>query len=175
MTTIFEHETCIHLAGQITDAPNLQYECSAFIIDAWIDSIAQGRSNVAPQKLPWDLIRTLVAETYGGKVDDSDDFQELEKLVNNLMTPAAFEHDHKLVPGVEDDESLALPGGTNIRDFLEWINRLPEREPPSYLGLPANAEKLLLVGHGKRMIVNLAKITTLLDEGEQLMVEAATI
>ena len=82
MTTIFEHETCIHLAGQITDAPNLQYECSAFIIDAWIDSIAQGRSNVAPQKLPWDLIRTLVAETYGGKVDDSDDLVGILKHIH---------------------------------------------------------------------------------------------
>jgi dynein heavy chain 1 len=153
----------------------LQYECSAFIIDTWIDSTAQGRSNVAPQKLPWDLIRTLVTETYGGKVDDSEDFQELEQLVDNIMTPAAFEHDHTLVPSVEDDESLSLPGGTNIRDFLGWVNRLPEREPPSYLGLPANAEKLLLVGHGKRMISNLSKITALLDEGEQLMVEAAAI
>ena len=175
MAALSEYETYIHLVRQVTDAANLQYECSLFIIDTWIDSVAQGRSNVAPQKLPWDLIRTLVVETYGGKVDHSGDFQELEKLVNSLMTPAAFEHDHKLVPGAEDDESLALPDGTHLRDFLEWVNRLPEREPPSYLGLPANAEKLLLVGHGKRMIANLAKITTLLDEGEQLMVEAATI
>ena len=59
-----------------------------------------------------------------------------------------------------------------MRDFTEWVNRLPEREPPTYLGLPANAEKLLLVGHGKAMISDLARVTTLLDEGEQLMVEA---
>ncbi|KAF3401369.1 Dynein heavy chain, cytoplasmic [Talaromyces pinophilus] len=148
------------------------YECSAFIIDSWIDSVAQGRSNVAPQKLPWDMIRTLITETYGGKIDDSGDFMQLEKLVNNFLTPAAFEEDHKLVSGVENDECLALPGTTSMRDFTEWVNRLPEREPPTYLGLPANAEKLLLVGHGKAMISDLARVTTLLDEGEQLMVEA---
>ncbi|KAJ9300682.1 hypothetical protein DTO271G3_1846 [Paecilomyces variotii] len=148
------------------------YECSAFIIDAWVDSVAQGRSNVAPQKLPWDLIRTLVTETYGGKIDDAGDFSQLESLVNSFLTAAAFEDDYKLVSGVENDESLTLPGGTSIREFTEWVNRLPEREPPTYLGLPANAEKLLLVSHGKKMVSNLAKVTKLLDEGEQLMVDA---
>lgn len=91
------------------------------------------------------------------------------------MTPAAFENDHNLVPEVQDDEALILPSGTGIKDFFAWVNKLPEREPPTYLGLPANAEKLLLVGHGQRMISNLSKLTTLLDEGEQLMVEAAAI
>ncbi|KAK2746366.1 hypothetical protein FQN57_003248 [Myotisia sp. PD_48] len=151
------------------------YECSAFIIDTWVASVAQGRSNVAPQKFPWDLIRTLVTETYGGKIDDSEDFELLEKLVGTFLTPAAFEDDHKLIQGVENDEVLVLPAQTGIKDFLAWVNKLPEREPPTYLGLPANAEKLLLVGHGKRMISNLSKVTTLLDEGEQLMVEGDAI
>lgn len=97
----------------------------------------------------------------------------MEDLVNSLLTPAAYEEDHKLVRGIDDE--LTVPSGTSMRDFAAWVDRLPEREPPTYLGLPANAEKLLLVGHGKRMIANLAKITTLLDEGEQLMVEAAAI
>ncbi|KKK13667.1 dynein heavy chain [Aspergillus rambellii] len=148
------------------------YECSALIIDYWVDSIAQGRSNVAPQKLPWDMIRTLVTEMYGGKVDDHEDFQQLQRLVHSFLTPAAFEDEYKLVSGVENDECLTLPGQTSIRDFVEWVNRLPEREPPTYLGLPANAEKLLLVGHGKKMISDLAKVTSLLDEGEQLMIDA---
>ncbi|EEP80390.1 dynein heavy chain [Uncinocarpus reesii 1704] len=142
--------------------------------NTWVASVAQGRSNVAPQKFPWDLLRTLITETYGGKIDDGGDFKLLNDLVRTFMTPAAFEDDHKLIPGIED-EVLMLPAGTGLRDFTEWVNRLPEREPPTYLGLPGNAEKLLLVGHGKRMITNLAKITTLLDEGEQLMVEAAAI
>ncbi|EAU37053.1 dynein heavy chain [Aspergillus terreus NIH2624] len=148
------------------------YECSAYIIDHWVDTVAQGRSNVAPQKLPWDMIRTLVTEMYGGKVDDSGDFQQLQELVTSFLTPAAFEDEYKLVSGVENDECLVLPGETSIRDFVEWVNRLPEREPPTYLGLPANAEKLLLVGHGNKMISDLAKLTTLLDEGEQLMIGA---
>lgn len=149
----------------------MQYECSAHIIDYWVNEVAQGRSNVAPLKLPWEMIRTLITEMYGGKIDDLGDFQQLESLVNRFLTPAAFEEEHKLVSGVENDELLALPSGTSIRDFISWVNRLPEREPPTYLGLPGNAEKLLLVNHGGKMISDLSRITTLLDEGEQLMVD----
>ena len=127
------------------------------------------------------MIRTLVTETYGGKIDDEGDFGRLTQLVNSLLTPAAYDIGHKLVEGVAgsglddvEDGSLTVPSGTGLGDFMEWINRLPEREPPTYLGLPANAEKLLLVGLGKSMIENLGKITELLDEGEQLMAEAET-
>jgi len=157
------------------------YECSAFIIDTWVESVAHGRSNVSPQKLPWEMICTLVTETYGGKIDDEGDFQLLTDLVHSVLTPAAFENDHKLVEAQvndaqEDSEAntgLTVPGGTGMKDFVQWVNKLPEREPPTYLGLPANAEKLLLVGHGKNMIGNLGLITEMLDEGEQLMAEAA--
>lgn len=128
------------------------------------------------------MIRTMVTETYGGKIDNESDFQQLTDLVARFMTPAAFETDHKLVDGVADaegdgeagvDGGLTVPTGTGLKDFLGWVNRLPEREPPTYLGLPANAEKLLLVGHGKSMIQNLGFVTNLLDEGDQIMAEAA--
>jgi dynein heavy chain 1, cytosolic len=58
-----------------------------------------------------------------------------------------------------------------MAEFMEWVNKLPEREPPTYLGLSANAEKLLLVGLGSSMIQNLGKITEMLEEGEQIMAE----
>jgi dynein heavy chain 1 len=134
--------------------------------------VAQGRSNIAPVKMPWDLIRTLLTETYGGKIDDEGDFQQLSELVRNVFTAAAFEIDYKLVQ--EDaggGEGLTVPSGTGVHDFMEWINKLPEREPPTFLGLPANAEKLLLVGHGRNAIANAARITEMLDEGEQFMAE----
>jgi dynein heavy chain 1 len=141
--------------------------------------VAAGRTNVAPQKLPWDMIRTLIVETYGGKIDDEGDFARLTQLVNSFLTPAAYEIGHVLVEGFAgnglddaEDGSLVVPSGTTLKDFTVWIQKLPEREPPTYLGLPANAEKLLLVGQGLSMIQNLGKITELLDEGEQIMAEA---
>lgn len=142
-----------------------------------MDGIARGRSNVAPAKLPWDLLRILIIETYGGKIDDAEDFQQLEVIVNQCMTPAAYEDGHQLVAGAPDEEAeaysdgnggLATPEGTTMADFKRWVDRLPEREPPRYLGLPANAEKLVLVGHGKEIIGNVARLSSILDEGEQL-------
>ena len=146
-----------------------------------MDAVANGRTNVAPVKIPWDLIRTLIIETYGGKIDNEGDWKQLSELVNTFLTPEAFEDDHKLVKGAprneaevytEGDGSLTVPEGNEMKDFMEWVNRLPEREPPTYLGLPANAEKLLLVGHGRDTIANLARITEILDESEQLSAEA---
>ena len=147
----------------------MQYECAAYVIDTWIDAVAQGRSNIAPVKMPWELIRTLIVETYGGKIDDEDDFQQLRQLVDSFLVSEAYEDDHKLVKGVDGEkDELTVPTGITMKGFMEWVDVLPEREPPTYLGLPANAEKLLLVGHGKRMIENLVKITDILAEGEHL-------
>ena len=154
-----------------------QYQCAAFIIDTWVNSVAQGRSNVAPVKMPWELLRTLITETYGGKIDDEGDFQQLSAMVDQCMTPQAFEDGHKLVEGTRGEEAgaysegdgcLTVPDGTTVADFMAWVQELPEREPPTYLGLPANAEKLLLIGHGESTIANAGRIAEMLQEEEQL-------
>ncbi|KAK4143340.1 dynein heavy chain, N-terminal region 1-domain-containing protein [Dichotomopilus funicola] len=154
------------------------YECSAFVVDTWIDVAAQNRTNIAPANIPWDMIRYLVTETYGGKIDDEGDFKILNNLVQTFLTPAAYEIGHKLVEAPPDTQEVAaeaaelvVPSGTSLQEFMGWIQRLPEREPPTYLGLPANAEKLLLVGLGRSLIGNLKKVTDLLDEGEALVTE----
>jgi dynein heavy chain 1, cytosolic len=134
---------------------------------------AQNRTNIAPQNMPWDILRYLVRETYGGKIDDEGDFARLTGLVDSLMTPAAYDIGHRLVKGVDGSaDELPVPAGTSVPDFMKWVQQLPEREPPTYLGLPANAEKLLLVGRGRDLLADLNKVTDLLEEGEQLMVEA---
>ena len=119
------------------------------------------------------MIRHLVTETYGGKIDDDADFALLTSLVNRLLTPAAYDIGHHLVDPdpLTSSPGLPVPSGTTLPDFLAWVNRLPEREPPAFLGLPSNAEKLLLVGLAERLIENLNKVGDLLDEGEQLMAD----
>ena len=116
------------------------------------------------------MIRYLVTETYGGKIDDEGDFKMLNGLVTQFLTPDAYDSDHKLVDG--PDGGLVVPSGTSLQDFMAWIHKLPEREPPTYLGLPANAEKLLLADFGRSLIGNMRKVTELLDEGEQLVTDS---
>lgn len=144
------------------------YECCSFIIDTWIDSVAHGRTNIAPKNIPWAMLCTLMTEMYGGKIDDESDFNTLRALVESVMMPAAFDESFHIVK----DAGLTLPTTTGWQDFMKWVNALPEREPPTYLGLPANAEKLLLVGQAREMVGNLRLIMNMLDEGEQIMAEA---
>lgn len=117
------------------------------------------------------MLRTLITETYGGKIDHEGDFKLLRQLVDNFFTPDAFEKNFRLVD--TEGEVLAAPEGVGMKEFMEWVNALPEREPPTYLGLPANAEKLLLVEHGKGMIQNLGIVQGVLEEGEAGMADAA--
>jgi dynein heavy chain 1 len=43
-------------------------------LDYWIDSQAQGKSNLAPEKIPWIALRILLAQAiYGGRVDNDFD------------------------------------------------------------------------------------------------------
>jgi dynein heavy chain 1 len=43
------------------------------------------------------MLRTLITEMYGGKIDDSEDFRTLASLVDACMTPAAFEDNFEIV------------------------------------------------------------------------------
>jgi dynein heavy chain 1 len=144
----------------------VQYECCAFIIDAWIESVSQGRTNISPKNIPWDILCHMITEMYGGKIDNEEDFAILSRIVSNFMTPAAFEADYDIIRGLQtdSDSSLLLPDGTQWNEFMNWVKQLPEREPPTYLGLPANAEKLLLVGQAKEMVAKLSLIMGILDE-----------
>lgn len=150
------------------------FDCSAFIIQWWTDKVARGRSNVAPKSIPWDMLRSLIAEMYGGKIDDAGDMAQLKGLVKKTLTAEAFEDGFNLIGEVAEDESVGmpLPSGSAKTDMLQWVKELPEREPPTYLGLPGNAEKLLLVAHAEEMLKNLKTVMGVLDEGESIMAEA---
>lgn len=111
-------------------------------------------------------------------MDDHDDFHVLRKLVYQVMTPAAFESGHRIIQDVDpepssDDSSgnLVLTAETNWKALVAWVDGLPEREPPTYLGLPPNAEKILLVQQAKEIIGSLRGLIRLLDEGEHLMAD----
>lgn len=70
--------------------------CSLDLIDQYIDSLG-ARSNVDPEKLPWDALRALLSETlYGGKVDNDFDAKILSSLVNYFFSPRSFDTDFPL-------------------------------------------------------------------------------
>ena len=106
-------------------------------------------------------------------MDNDDDFEQLKEIVKEVVDPAAYELNHQLVQPRENDDGLRVPSGTTMPDFMAWVAKLPEREPPTYLGLPANAEKLLLVEQGQVVIGDLKRVSDMLDEDELEIVQAA--
>lgn len=110
-----------------------------------------------------------MTETYGGKIDSEHDAALLESLVTTLLTPSAYDSGHRLKLTEEADDAPVVPEGTSFKEYMEWIQGLPEREPPSYLGLPGNAEKMLLVGLGKELVGSVGKVNGLLEDAESLV------
>ena len=93
---------------------------------------------------------------YGGQIDNAHDQEVLLSLVTKYFTAAAFEHDYSLVDAGETE--LLVPEATNMPQFMEWVNNLPEREPPTWLGLPPNAHEVLQSTEGRRILNDIHKI-----------------
>lgn len=116
------------------------------------------------------MLHHLLTETYGGKIDSEHDAALLESIVTTLLTPAAYDSGHQLKLRDDADDAPVVPEGTSLKEYMDWIQALPEREPPSYLGLPGNAEKMLLVGLGKGLVGGVGKVNGLLEDAESLVV-----
>ncbi|KAK4049755.1 dynein heavy chain [Microbotryomycetes sp. JL221] len=142
-------------------------EAALSTIDAWVATAAKGRSNVDPATIPWEAIRCLVRETvYGGKIDNEFDQALLDSFVAYLFSSRAYEGNFELVPATDDEKALLAPEATKIEQFIEWTMNLPEQEPPSYLGLPSSAEKVIAATQGARLLSRLQKMRSLSDEDE---------
>ncbi|KAJ3019014.1 UNVERIFIED_CONTAM: hypothetical protein HDU68_010891 [Siphonaria sp. JEL0065] len=141
------------------------YEMCLVIIDNWVDDVAAGRANIAPEKIPWNAIKTLIKETvYGGKIDNSHDQALLDSFVNSLFRPACYDVKFALVSAAAASaeggkgSALLIPDETKMEKVLDWVARLPDQQPPTWLGLPANAEKVLMTLKGKEMLLKLRKM-----------------
>ncbi|KAF2861004.1 hypothetical protein K470DRAFT_257348 [Piedraia hortae CBS 480.64] len=152
---------------QLWEFNDSDFEACVFIVTYWVDYVAKGRVNVAPKTIPWELIRILVGEMYAGKVDHPADLSEVFELVNKVVKVEAFEEGWDLISTVGGEGGkLPLPAGTGLGAFKEWVDSLPEREPPTWLGLRSDAERLVLVRTAEGMVRDLERVTGVLEEGE---------
>lgn len=139
-------------------------------LDTWIDATAMGRTNLPPEKVPWDALVTLLSQSiYGGKIDNDFDQRLLSSFLSKLFTAHSFEADFALVANVDatnGQRHITMPDGTRRDHFLKWIEALADRQTPSWLGLPNNAEKVLLTTRGTDLISKLLKMQQLEDDDE---------
>lgn len=139
-------------------------------LDTWIETTAMGRTNLPPEKVPWDALVTLLSQSiYGGKIDNDFDQRLLHSFLMKLFTPRSFEADFALVANVDvvsENRHITMPDGTRRDHFLKWIEALADRQTPSWLGLPNNAEKVLLTTRGTDLVSKLLKMQQLEDDDE---------
>jgi dynein cytoplasmic 1 heavy chain len=139
-------------------------------LDEWIDRVARGRANVKPSELPWQAIQALCESIiYGGRVDNPFDQQRLEAFVHELFSEKSFGLNFALcstVSGASGSEKLSplltMPDVNNYDGFHKWIESLPDTTTPEMLGLPKNAEIMLLMRQGRHIM---SELLALQDQG----------
>ncbi|TPX53424.1 hypothetical protein SeMB42_g00788 [Synchytrium endobioticum] len=137
------------------------FDCALTMIDNWLEATAGGRSNIPPAKIPWGAITTLLKQTvYGGKVDSDVDQNVLDSFIDGFFSPASYESSFHLAAG----EGLVIPEGTRMNQFINWVQSLPSQQSPAWLGLPRNAETVLMAMQGLTMVSNIRKMKVLADD-----------
>eukprot|EP00931_Biecheleriopsis_adriatica_P034702 TRINITY_DN20021_c0_g5_i1.p1 TRINITY_DN20021_c0_g5~~TRINITY_DN20021_c0_g5_i1.p1 ORF type:complete len:4603 (-),score=1119.02 TRINITY_DN20021_c0_g5_i1:34-13842(-) len=129
--------------------------CGRDIIDAWVDTVSNGGqvSNISPDKIPWDAIRSILCESiYGGRVDNEFDHAVLKAFIEHLFCAESYERAFNL--NMESSQELALnsPDGRKREQFLEWIDQLPVKGSPTWVGLPVHAEQMLRINRAQHTL-----------------------
>uniref|UniRef100_A0A1A8G9X4 Cytoplasmic dynein 1 heavy chain 1 n=2 Tax=Nothobranchius TaxID=28779 RepID=A0A1A8G9X4_9TELE len=136
-------------------------------IDTWLDDTAKGRQNIAPDKIPWAALKTLMAQSiYGGRIDNEFDQRLLITFLERIFTKGSFDSEFKLALKVDGQKDIKMPDGIRREEFMHWVEMLPDTQTPSWLGLPSNAEKVLLTTQGTDMMGKMLKVQMLEDEDD---------
>ncbi|XP_049595492.1 cytoplasmic dynein 1 heavy chain 1 [Syngnathus scovelli] len=136
-------------------------------VDTWLDDTAKGRQNIAPDKIPWAALKTLMAQSiYGGRIDNEFDQRLLNTFLDRIFTKRSFDSEFKLALKVDGNKDIKMPDGIRREEFMHWVEMLPDTQTPSWLGLPSNAEKVLLTTQGTDMMGKMLKMQMLEDEDD---------
>ena len=142
------------------------------VMDSWIDSVSQGRTNISPDKVPWFALNTLFSQCiYGGKIDNDFDQRLINNFLGHLFVPGTFEEGFTLVDNVPGfpGGKIRIPEGIRRDEFITWVSKLPDQQMPSWLGLPNNADEVLLISEGAAVMNKTLKVHALVQQEEELL------
>ncbi|KAL3074128.1 hypothetical protein niasHT_033336 [Heterodera trifolii] len=141
---------------EFTDA-DFQFACE--ILDSTLDMDEQNRENVKPDELPWLALRTRLQCVYRGKMDNDFDQVLLDTLLDKLFTSNSFDTDYILIENVGGN-ALNMPYETNSKDeLINWVINIKALQTPDWIGLPNNAEKMLIAKRGQEFIRKMIKMS----------------
>jgi len=74
----------------------------------------------------------------------------LETFLNKLFTQCLFDSNFVLIEDIDGNSTpLVVPDETSTKDSLiNWVHQIKAAQMPSWIGLPNNAEKVLLTERG---------------------------
>ncbi|CAF3748715.1 unnamed protein product [Rotaria sordida] len=128
---------------------DLRFACDS--IDQWINN--EGQDNIA-----WDALQYLIASCiYGGRLDNRFDQRLLAAFVTKLFCQESLNTSYPLIKDDVSSLLIPMPQDTTKSKYIEWIKQLPSNEKTTWLGLPDNAEKVLLISQGNKFAVDLLK------------------
>lgn len=121
--------------------------CARDIIDAWVDSVSGGEmSNISPDKIPWDAIQSILTQAiYGGRIDNAFDHGVIQSFIKHLFCEESFNSDFSLNLAISPEHCLASPEGRTREEFMAWLEALPAKGSPAWVGLPVHAESMLRI------------------------------
>ncbi|CAF4132742.1 unnamed protein product, partial [Rotaria sp. Silwood2] len=154
-------------------------KCALDTIDIWIDLIAMGRTNLPIDKIPWEALRTLLSQCiYGGRIDNPFDQRLLNGFLSKLFSLTSLNTDMKLIIEEQDEKLqqplvVTMPDGVKREQFVTWIEQTLRTliQQPSWLGLPNNAEIVLLTTRARETLAKLLKMSSIITNDEEDITE----
>jgi len=154
------------------------YDFSVADLRAAADVVAAAAASTGPNGPSWQQLLGLLQVIYGGRVSSRHDMkvlvshlldtfnaQLLTALPSRLQQQQQQQQYKLLRPGFGMSAGLptsqALPTSGAKQDWLAFITALPDADQPCVLGLPANIERSIALGCGKRLLASLRDISTL--------------
>lgn len=73
----------------------------------------------------------------------------LDCFLEKLFTAESFDADRVLISNIDGKGTdLCIPDGNSREHLIHWAEKMPYLQLPYWLGLPNNAEKVLLTVRG---------------------------
>lgn len=74
----------------------------------------------------------------------------MDTFLDKLFTRRAFDSEFVLIQNIDDSaKPLYVPDETSTKDsMINWVHQIRSAQMPNWIGLPNNAEKVLLAERG---------------------------
>jgi len=76
----------------------------------------------------------------------------LKAFINKLFCPESFNSDFLLNMETAKEHCLRSPDGRKREQFLDWIENLPHKGSPTWVGLPVHAEQMLRINRAQHTL-----------------------